>query len=56
MYKYSCISLRNAICNRHETRKNIGNAICIAVFMQHEYDMKYENELKHEHITWLRMP
>ena len=49
MYKYSCISLGNAIGNRHETRKNIGNAICIAVFMQHEYDMKYENELKQEH-------
>ena len=25
--------------------KNIGNAICIDVFMKHEYDMKYENEL-----------
>ena len=26
-----------------------GNAICIAVFMKHEYDIKHENELKHEH-------
>ena len=25
--------------------KNIGNAICIDVFMKHEYDMKCENEL-----------
>ena len=30
-------------------RKNIGNAICIDVFMKHEYDMKHENKLKHEH-------
>ena len=36
-------------CNRHETKKNIGNAICIDVFMKHEYDIKYENELKHEY-------
>ena len=28
--------------------KNIGNAICINVFMKHEYDMKHENELKNE--------
>ena len=28
--------------------KNVGNAICIDVFMKHEYDMKHENELKHE--------
>ena len=28
--------------------KYIGNAICIDVFMTHEYDMKHENELKHE--------
>ena len=27
----------------------MGNAICIALFMKHDYDMKYENELKHEH-------
>ena len=30
-------------------QENIGNAICIDVFMKHEYDMKYENKLKHEH-------
>ena len=29
--------------------KNIENAIGIDVFMKHEYDMKYKNELKHEH-------
>ena len=29
--------------------KNIENAICIDVLMKHEYDTKYENELKHEH-------
>ena len=34
----------------HETRKkNIGNAICIDVFMKHKYDMKYENEMKRDH-------
>ena len=27
----------------------IGNAICIDVFMKHEYYMKYEHNLKHEH-------
>ena len=44
LYKYMKCHMK-----RYETRKNIGNAICIAVFMQHEYDMKYENELKQEH-------
>ena len=28
---------------------NIGNAICIDVFMKHKYDMIYENELKRDH-------
>ena len=27
----------------------IGNAICIDMFMKHEFDMKHENELKYEH-------
>ena len=38
-------------CHMQQTRnmKNIGNAICIDVFMQYAYDMKYENKLKHEH-------
>ena len=27
----------------------IGNAICIDMFMKHEFDMKNENELKYEH-------
>ena len=38
-------------CRMQQTwnRKNIENAICIDVFMKHEYDMKYEKELKHEH-------
>ena len=27
----------------------IGNAICIDMFMKHEFDMKRENELKYEH-------
>ena len=31
-----------------QEKNNIGNAICIDVFMKHECDLKYENELKHE--------
>ena len=27
----------------------IANAICIDMFMKHEFDMKHENELKYEH-------
>ena len=30
-------------------QENIESAICIDVFMKHEYDMKHEKELKHEH-------
>ena len=30
-------------------QESIGNAICIDVFMKHEYEMKHENELKYEH-------
>ena len=29
-------------------KKHIGNVICIDVIMKPEYDMKNENELKHE--------
>ena len=40
-YKYMRFHMQQT-CNK----KNIGNAICIDVFMKHEYDMKYENELE----------
>ena len=42
-YKYMKFRMQQT-----RNRKNIGNAICIDVFMKHEYHMKHENELKHE--------
>ena len=35
------------MCNSN--MKNIRNAKCIAVFMKHKYEMKYEKELKRNH-------
>ena len=49
-------------------KESIENAICINMFMKHEFDVKHENELKyeyeheremaicHKNIMWLRRP
>ena len=36
-------------CHMYMKQGKIGNAICINMFMKHEYVLKHENELKYEH-------